>query len=76
MEERDVCLSERLKPDVCERIITCKARMERFDLFFALHLGEHLYSLTDNLSKDRQGTMRVLTKMAAVSGQRLANLAK
>ena len=31
MEERDVCLSEHLKPDVCERIITCKAQMERFD---------------------------------------------
>ena len=43
--------------------------MERIDFSFALHLGEHLYSHTDNLSKDLQGT-----KMAAVSGQRLANL--
>ena len=60
MEEGDVCLSERLKPDVCERIITCKAQMERSDLFFALHLGERLYSHTDNLSKDIQGTLRVL----------------
>ena len=66
MEERDVCLSECLKPDVCERIITCKAQMERFDLFFALHLGEHLYSLTDNLSKDLQGTMRVLRWLLSV----------
>ena len=39
--------------------------------FSALHLGEHLYCHTDNLSKDLQGT-----KMAAVSGQRLANLTK
>ena len=45
--------------------------MEWFDFFSALHLGEHLYCHTDNLSKDLQGT-----KMAAVSGQRLANLTK
>ena len=40
--------------------------MERFDLFFALHPGEHLYSLTDNLSKDLQGTMRVLGWLLSV----------
>ena len=45
--------------------------MERFDFFFAFHLGEHLYSHTDNLSKDFQGT-----KMAAVIGQRLPKLTK
>ena len=67
----DVCLSERLQPDVRARIIRCKAQMEWFDFFSALHLGEHLYCLTDNLYKDLQGT-----KMAAVSGQRLANLTK
>ena len=71
MEEWDVCLSERLQPDVRARIIGCKAQMERFDFFFGLHLGERLYSHTDNLSKTLQGT-----KMAAVSGQRLANLTK
>ena len=50
MEEWDVCLSERLQPDVRARIIGCNnAQMERIDLFFALHLGEHLYSQTDNL---------------------------
>ena len=37
----------------------------------SLHLGEHLFYRTDNLSKDLQGT-----KVAAVSGQRLANLTK
>ena len=66
MEERDVCLSERLKPDVFERIIRCKAQMERFDLFFALHLGEHLYTHTNNLSKDLQGTLRVLRWLLSV----------
>ena len=72
MEEWDVCLSERLQSDVRARIIGCNnAQMERIDLSFALHLGEHLYCHTDNLSKDLQGT-----KMAAVSGQRLANLTK
>ena len=45
--------------------------MERFDVFFSLRVGEGLYSHTDNLPKDLQGT-----KMAVVSGQRLANLAK
>ena len=44
---------------------------EQFDFFFAFHLGEHLYSHTDNLSKDFQGT-----KMAAVIGQRLPKLTK
>ena len=71
MEEWDVCLSERLQPDVRARIIRCKAQMERFDFSFALHLGEHLNSHTDNLSKDLQGT-----KVAAVFGQRLPNFTK
>ena len=66
MEEGGVCLCERLKPDVCKRIIRCKAQMERFELFFALHLGEHLYSHTDNLSKDLQGTLRVLRWLLSV----------
>ena len=48
MEQWDVCLSERLQP-VRARIIGCKAQMERFDFFFGLHLGERLYSHTDNL---------------------------
>ena len=43
----DVCLSERLQPDVRARIIRCKAQMEWFDFFSALHLGEHLYCQTD-----------------------------
>ena len=38
--------------------------MERFDLFFGLHLGGRLHSHADNLSKDLKGT-----KVAAVSGQ-------
>ena len=68
MEEGDVCLSERLKPDVCERIIRYKAQMERFDLFFALHLGEHLYSHTDNLSsKDFQGILRLIRWLLSVN---------
>ena len=71
MEEWDVCLSEWLQPDVRARIIGWKAQMERFDFFFGLHLGERLYSHTDNLSKTLQGT-----KMAALSGQCLANLTK
>ena len=48
-----------------------KTQMEQFDFFFGLHLGEHLYSHTNNLPKDVQGT-----KMAAVIGQCLANLNK
>ena len=60
MDEWDVCLSKRLKPNVCARIIGCKAQMERFDFFFGLHLGELFYSHTDNL----------------ISGQRLPNQTK
>ena len=63
--------AERLQPDVRARIIGCKAQMEQFDFVFGLHLGERLYSHTDNLSKTLQAT-----KMADVSGQRLANLTK
>ena len=71
MKDWDVSLSVVLQPDLHARIIRCKAQMERFDFFFALHLGEHLYSHTDNLSKDLHGT-----NMAAVSGECLANLTK
>lgn len=45
--------------------------MDRFEFFFSFHLGERLYSYTDNLSKTLQSS-----KMAAVSRQRLANLTK
>ena len=65
------CLSEQLQPDVGARMMRCEVQMERFDFFFALHLGDRLYSHTDNLSKDLQGT-----KMAAVSGQHLTNATK
>ena len=51
MEEWDVCLSERLQPDVRARIIGCNVQMERIGFFLTLHLGEHLYSHTDNLSQ-------------------------
>ena len=71
MKEWDVSLSELLQPDLRVRMIRCKAQMERFDFFFALHLREHLYSHTDNLFKDLHGT-----NMADVSGERLANLTK
>ena len=71
MEEWDVCLSERLQPDVRARIIGCKAWMKRFDFFFGLHFWERLYFHTDDRSKDLQGT-----KVAAVIFQRLANLTK
>lgn len=52
-------------------IIGCEAQMDRFEFFFSFYLGERLYSYTDNLSKTLQSS-----KMAAVSGQRLANLTK
>ena len=71
LQEWDICLSDKLQPDVRGRIIGCKAQMERYDFFFGLHMGKRIYSHTDNLSRTLQGT-----KMAAVSGQRLANLTK
>ena len=51
MEEWDVCLSERLQPDVRARIIGCNVQIERIDFLLTLHLGENLYSHTDNLSQ-------------------------
>ena len=45
--------------------------MARFDFSFGLHIGERLYSHTDNLSKDLH-----CTKVAAISGQCLENLTK
>lgn len=71
LQEWDICLSEKLQSDVRARIIGCKTQMERFDFFFGLHMGERIYSHTDNLSRTLQST-----KMAAVSGKRLANLTK
>ena len=53
------------------RIFGCQAQMNTFHFFFGLHLGERLFSHTDNLSKTLQKT-----KMSAVSGQRVANLTK
>ena len=55
------CL-EQLQPDVRVRIIGCEAQMERFDFFFGLHLGERVYSHTDNLFKD----VRVLRWLLSV----------
>ena len=71
LQEWIVCLDQKLQADVRGRIIGCQAQMNTFDFFFGLHLGERLFSHTDNLSKTLQKT-----KMSAVSGQRVANLTK
>lgn len=70
MEEWRVSL-DKLQPDVRERIVGCQAQMQTFDFFLGLSLEERLFSHSDNLSKTLQ-----LTKMSAVSGQRLAQLTK
>ena len=59
-----MCLDQKLKADVRGRIIGCQAQMNTFDFFFGLHLGERLFSHTDNLSKTLQKT-----RMSAASGQ-------
>ena len=71
LQEWIVCLDQKLQADVRGKIIGCQAQMNTFDFFFGLHLGERLFSHTDNLSKTLQKT-----KMSAVSGQRVANLTK
>lgn len=70
MEEWRVSL-DKLQPDVRERIVGCQAQMQTFDFFFGLSLEERLFSHSDNLSKTLQ-----LTKMSAVSWQRLAQLTR
>ena len=45
--------------------------MEKFELYFALHLSHKLYALTDNLSKTLQSH-----KLSALSGTRNAELTK
>ena len=64
LQEWIVCLDQKLQADVRGRIIGCQAQMNTFDFFFGLHLGERLFSHTDNLSKTLQKT-----RMSAVSGQ-------
>ena len=71
LQEWIVCLDQKVQADVRGRIIGCQAQMNTFVFFFGLHLGERLFSHTDNLSKTLQKT-----KMSAVSGQRVANLTK
>ena len=64
LQEWIVCLDQKLQAGVRGRIIGCQAQMNTFDFFFGLHLGERLFSHTDNLSKTLQKT-----RMSAVSGQ-------
>ena len=71
LQEWIECLDQKLQADVRGRIIGCQAQMNTFVFFFGLHLGERLFSHTDNLSKTLQKT-----KMSAVKEQRVANLTK
>ncbi|XP_076347995.1 zinc finger MYM-type protein 1-like [Tachypleus tridentatus] len=67
--EWDVCLEDRLDSEMRARIIGVRSQMEKFEYFFALHLGVAVYSLTDNLSKTLQKTC-----MSAAQGQQNAKL--
>lgn len=67
--EWDECLEGKLDSEMRARIIGVKAQMESFDYFFALNLGQRIYSHTDNLSKTLQQG-----KLSAVDGQRNAEL--
>lgn len=48
------CLETPLNPDVRGRIIGCQAQMKSFNFFFGLHLGQKVFSHTDNLSATLQ----------------------
>ncbi|XP_041453690.1 uncharacterized protein LOC121406885 [Lytechinus variegatus] len=65
--EWDACLEDRLDSAMRARIIGVKSQMEKFEYFFALHLGVKVYSMTDNLSKTLQQS-----SMSAAQGQRNA----
>ena len=65
------CLSQLLETDIKSGVIGYKSQMEKFELYFALHLSYKLYALTDNLSKTLQSH-----KMSALPGTRNAELTK
>ncbi|XP_076359091.1 zinc finger MYM-type protein 1-like [Tachypleus tridentatus] len=67
--EWDVCLEDRLDSEMRARIIGVRSQMEKFEYFFALHLGVAVYSLTDNLLKTLPKTC-----MSAAQGQQNAKL--
>ena len=52
------------------RVIDCQAQVKKFDFFFRLYLHHLLFVHNENFSKILQKS-----KMSAVSGQRLENLA-
>ncbi|XP_076341725.1 zinc finger MYM-type protein 1-like [Tachypleus tridentatus] len=68
--EWDVCLEDHLDSEMRARIIGVRFQIEKFEYFFAFHLGVAVYSLTDNLSKTLQKTC-----MSATQGQQNAKLA-
>lgn len=67
--EWDLCLAGQLDLDRRASITGVKAQIETFDYFFSLHLGERIYSHTNNLSKSLQHS-----KLAAINGQISASL--
>ena len=55
MELWNECLvNENLTTEIKSRVTDCQSQMDKFDLFFGLHLGHRLYSHMDNLSKPLQ----------------------
>ena len=61
-------VNENLTTEIKSRVIGCQSQVDKFYLFFGLHLGHRLYSHTENLSKSLQ-----IEKMSAASSKRLAN---
>jgi hypothetical protein len=58
-----------LEPDVRGRIIGCQAQMKTFNFFFGLHLGQRVFSHTDNLSAALQKA-----SLSATDAKHLTNL--
>lgn len=69
MELRNECfVNENLTTETKSRVVGCQSQVDKFDLFFGLHLEQRLYSQTENLSKSLQ-----MEKMSAASSKRLAD---
>lgn len=63
------CLKSQLESDVRGRIIGCQAQMKTFNFFFGLHLGQRVFSHTDNLSATLQKV-----SLSATNAKEIANL--
>ena len=50
----DICLGGKLDKETRSRILACKSQMTVFRFFFGINLAYRMYSITDNLYREKQ----------------------